>query len=87
MKKGHGLQRALPRIGRGELENLSTGALLARLKRLRWCEEGRNESDMSDGEVASASGMILFKEDDAWRSAYTDVKEILAGREHRENKP
>ena len=87
MKRGHGLERALPRIGRGELEGLPTGALLARFKRLRWCEESRDRSDMSDEELASASGMILFKEDDAWRSAYADLKEILAGREHRENKP
>jgi len=87
MKKGHGLKRALPWIERSELEDLPTGALLARLKRLRWCEESHDRSDMSDEEVASAAGMILFKEDDAWRSAYADVKEILAGREHRENKP
>jgi hypothetical protein len=87
MKKGHGLKRALPRIERSELEALPTGALLARLKRLHWCEESRNRSDMSDEEVASLSGMILFKEEDAWRSASSDVKDVLAWREHRENKP
>ncbi len=87
MKKGHGLKRALPNIERSQLDELPTGALLARLKRLRWCEESRECSDMSDEEVSSASGMILFKDDHAWRSAYADVKDVLAGREHRENKP
>ena len=39
MKKGHGLKRALPALSREQLEALPTGALLARLKRPRWCEE------------------------------------------------
>jgi hypothetical protein len=33
------------------------------------------------------AGSILFKEDAAWRMAYADLKEVLAGREHLENKP
>ena len=74
-------------MARDELEALPTGALLARLKRLRWCEERRAESDLSDEEVASATGSILFKEDAAWRAAYADLKEVLAGREHLANKP
>ena len=70
-----------------ELQTLPTGALLARLKRLRWCEEARADSDLTDEEVASVAGMILFKEDPVWRQAYADLKQILADREHLENKP
>jgi hypothetical protein len=74
-------------MARQELEALPTGALLARLQRLRWCEESRGESDLSDEEVGSVAGLILFKEDVAWRTAYADLKEVLASREHVENKP
>lgn len=87
MKRGYGLARAVRRMERQELETLPTGALLARLKRLRWCEESRSESDLSDDEIASAAGSILFKEDAAWREAYADLKTILAGREHIDGKP
>ncbi len=87
MKRGHGAARAVPPLARQELEVLSTGALLARLKRLRWCEESRGESDLSDEEVASVAGLILFKEDVDWRTAYAELKQVLASREHVENKP
>ena len=72
---------------RQELEGLSTGALLARLKRLRWCEERRADSDLSDAEIGSAADSILFKEDGAWHAAYADLKQVLAGREHLGRKP
>ena len=81
------MARAVPSMKRQELEALPTGALLARLKRLRWCEESRADSDLSDGEIRSAAGSIIFKEDAAWRAAYAELKEVLAGREHLENKP
>ena len=87
MKRGHGLARAVPQIERQELETLPTGALLARLKRLRWCEERRSDSDLSDDEVGSAAASILFKEDAAWQAAYADLKNVLEGRKHLENKP
>ncbi|WP_230292055.1 hypothetical protein [Croceicoccus sp. Ery5] len=87
MKRGHGLARAVAPMRRQELQTLPTGALLARLKRLRWCEEVREDSDLADQEVASVAGMILLKEDPAWRLAYADLKNILAEREHIENKP
>ncbi|MEP2235637.1 MAG: hypothetical protein ABJM58_07790 [Alteripontixanthobacter sp.] len=87
MKRGHGLARAVPRMERQELETLPTGALLARLKRLRWCEDSRDNSDLSNDEVGSAAGLILFKEDPSWRVAFADLKDILANREHVENKP
>lgn len=87
MKKGKGLARAVRPMSRLELEALPTGALLARLKRLRWCEEGREDSDLSDDQVESAAGLILFKRDPAWSGAYEELKSVLADREHVANKP
>ncbi len=87
MKKEHGLTRALQQIGREQLESMATGALLARLKRLRWCEESRECSALSDEEVASARNFILFKADPLWQLAYADVRDVLATRDHMSNKP
>lgn len=82
MKKGRGLSRALAPLTRPELEALSTPALLARLERLRWCEENAAASDMTAEEIASAKDLILFKSDEAWRSAYADLKDVLGKRGH-----
>ena len=87
MKKGRGLARAVSPMSREALEALPTRALLARLERLRWCEAERDRSDLSEAEIESARHLILFKEDAAWRSAYADVKAVLADREHVEGKP
>ena len=87
MKKTRGLDRALPAVSRAELEAWPTGALLARLKRLRWCEEDAAGSDLTSDEVASVSRLILFKNDPAWRTAYGDLTALLARREHKANKP
>ena len=64
--------------------SLPTGALLARLRRLRRCEESRGQSDFSDDEIGSAAGAILFKADTTWRAAYADLIEVLAGLPLRE---
>lgn len=87
MKKAHGLQRALPPLAREQLESMPTGALLARLKRLRWCEDSPEISDLSEDERATAAHLILFKSDPAWQRAYVDRKQVLAGREHVAAKP
>ncbi len=71
---------------REELEKLPTGALLARLKRLRWCEDSPDKSDLSEAEIASVDGQILFKSDALWQSAYADLKDVLASRENLRNK-
>ncbi len=81
------MARAVAPMSAQELEALPTGALLARMKRLRWCEESRATSDLSDDEVASVGHLILFKDDAAWRSAHADLKAVLSQREHVENKP
>lgn len=87
MKKGHGLERALQLVARDDLAGMATGALLARLKRLRWCEESRECSDLSDEEMAAAANLIVFKADPAWRAAYADVRDVLSARGHVTNKP
>lgn len=87
MKKGRGLQRALPAMAREELESMPTGALLARLKRLRWCEDSPEMSDLSEDERATAAHLILFKTDPAWRQAYADLRDVLSSREHIDAKP
>jgi hypothetical protein len=66
---------------------MSSGALLARLRRLRWCEESKERSDLSDEEAASAGRLILFKSEPVWRSAYAELKAVLAEREHVANRP
>jgi len=87
MKKQHGLGRAVIPLTSDELDAMPTGALLARLRRLQWCEEAHEKSDLSDEEVESATHLLLFKSDPRWRSAYADLKAVLAKREHRTNKP
>ena len=87
MKKGFGLKRALQPIEPEQLETMPTKALLARLKRLRWCEESRECSDLSDEEVASAAHLIVFKADPAWNSAYADIRKVLDARDHVLAKP
>lgn len=66
---------------------MPTGALLARLKRLQGCEEAKEQSDLSEEELASASHLIVFKSEPGWRSAFADLKSVLANREHITNKP
>lgn len=82
MKKRHGVNRALEPVSREALEALPTGALLARLERLRWCEESFAASDMSDEEYAGIAGKVVLKDTDTWRQAFADVKAVLDRREH-----
>ena len=65
-----------------ELEQMPTKQLLARLKRLHQCEESRAFSDKGPEEIAQG---ITFKATPAWATAYTQVKEALAQREHIPN--
>ena len=74
--------RAVARVSRPDLEALPTKALIARLTRLRWCEDGPHQSDLSAQEIASEPDLILLKSDPEWQRAYADLKEVLASREH-----
>ena len=64
---------------RVELEALSTRRLLARLQRLRECEESLAVSDQT---TRSESGTIEFKQTQEWVQAFQDVKQVLSRREH-----
>ena len=62
-----------------ELEALPTRQLLARLRRLRECEESLAFSDRDE---AHPSGSIEFKQSPQWVTAYRDLKQVLSRREH-----
>lgn len=64
-----------------ELTVMSTRQLLARLKRLHQCEQSLESSDRDSNEM-SLSDVIEFKESRQWQSAYQQLKELLAQREH-----
>ena len=81
MKKTHGLARSVLPLTAQELQAMPTRQLLARLERLRRCEESLAHSDLTAQEVDGHIG-ILFKESRAWQQAYGDVKQVLATREH-----
>ena len=81
MKKRSGVRRAVAVLERTSLDALTTKQLLARLARLRFCEEEADISDLTPDEIALARG-ILFKRTPEWRTAYADLKEVLATREH-----
>ena len=81
MKARFGIERAVPRIERRDLESLPTRELLTRLERLRQCEQSLELSDMTPEEAGQARG-ILFKDSDAWRQATAEVKQVLSTREH-----
>jgi len=71
----------VPVVPESELTTWPTRRLLARLERLRYCEESLARSDMTETEVARVDG-ILFKESEIWRDAYDTVKRVLATRDH-----
>ncbi|MFT5507128.1 MAG: hypothetical protein ACI89J_000192 [Hyphomicrobiaceae bacterium] len=81
MKKRKGIARAVDVLTIEELETLPTKVLIARLKRLRFCEETAETSDLSSMEIASVSHKILFKNTLIWREAYAQLKRILDLRE------
>jgi hypothetical protein len=81
MKKRSGIQRAVPQVSRADLHQWPTKALLARLARLRLCEESLAASDLSPVEAQAACG-ILFKDTPEWSDASAQVREELATREH-----
>ncbi len=71
-------------MARSELEQLHTGSLLTRLRKLHALHERYEDSDWSEPERQSMQDMIAFKNTPAWQQAYEDVKAVLATREHVE---
>jgi hypothetical protein len=68
-------------IHKESLFSMPTRQLLGRLRALQGCEESLLLSDRSSDE-ALPNDHIIFKETAAWKNAYTDLKQVLAGREH-----
>ena len=62
-----------------ELERLTTKQLLARLERLRRCEESAR---LSDAREAVRPPGVWFKDTPEWAAAYEQLKSVLARREH-----
>ena len=81
MKKRIGTERVVAFATADDLRQMPTKALLARLARLRMCEESLAASDLSPTEVESVRG-ILFKSTPEWSQAFGEVKQELATREH-----
>jgi len=82
MKKDYKFVRFVEPIGASLLGSMSTQSLQKRLEQLRALHECFESSDWSEEEARSASEMIAFKNTDVWKSAWLEVKEILATREH-----
>jgi len=78
-----GLKKALDIVPLSDLKDWPTRRLLARLKRLRWCYETPTAAaDYTAAELAAVADKLLFKSDPRWKTAYGDVKSVLAAREH-----
>jgi len=83
MKQAVGLKKALDIVPLSDLKDWPTRRLLARLKRLRWCYETPTAAaDYTAAELAAVADKLLFKSDPRWKTAYGDVKSVLAAREH-----
>ena len=75
------LRKPIAIVDAAALEALPTKVLLVRLRHLQRCEESAAASDMDPDEVTRATG-IIFKDDPEWMAAYTQLKALLARREH-----
>ncbi len=65
-----------------ELEKKETKELLGYLKRLHQCEESFAKSDMDRNIDLENEHLIYFKKTKKWKTAYQDVKSVLATRKH-----
>lgn len=79
-----GLPKTIEAISKADLSELHTGTLLTRLQNLRKLPESFEASDMSAEEEVSARNKIAFKNTAVWKEAWSDLKEELSGREHRQ---
>lgn len=75
-------KRSVEAISKSELESWDTKRLLRRLEVLRSCMEWIDDRDISPEEVAQVEGRILLKGTPEWNQAWSDVKQLLATREH-----
>ena len=68
-----------------DLENMHTGSLMARRKALLKCEESFDMVSR-DEECKAQENIIEFKDSEAWKSAYQDLKKVLSKRENWKSK-
>lgn len=71
----------VPVLDASVLATMHTRSLLARLRRLHRCEDSASGSDAAPDELAATVG-IVFKDTPEWATAYREVKQVLASREH-----
>ena len=64
-----------------ELESMHTLALMKRRSALLKCDESLELSDQAELS-SSGSGYIEFKDTPEWKQAYSELKSVLATREH-----
>lgn len=76
------LIRTVEPVSLQELEQMHTGTLLKRIERLRGLHQSPDLCDWSDAEIVASSHLIAFKNTEIWKSAWADIKNVLAGREH-----
>jgi hypothetical protein len=72
-------------ISKEDLQNLHTGTLMKRRKKLLACEESFQLSDRFGYEVEpipDETGYVEFKDTEAWKLAYSELKEVLSNREN-----
>lgn len=72
-----------------ELQNMHAGTLMARRAALLKCEESFESSDRIGHEArpsTTINGVIEFKDTELWKSAYDELKSVLATRENLPNK-
>ncbi len=73
-------RRPIHPMSEKELAALHPGALLGRLQQLQMCEDSPELSDKDSGEIRS--DLIQFKDSEAWRAAFADVKTALERHGH-----
>ena len=72
-------------ISAKELESMHTGSLMSRRKKLLACEESFEVSDRYGNEQEpnpEETGCIEFKNSNAWKKAYKELKSVLSMREN-----
>ena len=66
-----------------ELEKMHTGSLMSRRTQLLRCEESEELSDLTEEEKQKTEkDIIKYKQSELWKIAYSQLKEVLAKREH-----
>ena len=76
------MYRSVKRMSVADLESTSTPELLSRRKDLLSCEQTYEGSDRQHDSVEPSDVTIEFKESAQWKQAYSELKSVLATREH-----